>query len=129
MRDREDCQRESSSWLFALAVNQIALVLAKTERRVALQLLPFAFLEHILDRRFVDYDIRRAYAIYLDAVLVIPLNHAMNLFVVGHHDDHRRFRLHLLLVIKILGISLVRRRGLARAVRTLLGTLRTLPPL
>jgi len=31
MRDREDCQRESSSWLFALAVNQIALVLAKAE--------------------------------------------------------------------------------------------------
>ena len=71
-----------------------------------------AFLEHVLDRGFIDHQVGGAVAVQLDAVFVIPLDIAMHLFAVAQHDDHRSLTLHLLLVVKILGVSLLARHAL-----------------
>src|ERR1700730_5217625 len=78
------------------------------------RLLPLvlAFLEHVLDGGLVDHQVGRAGAIQLDAVLVVPLDIAVDFLTVAQNDDHGSLRLHLLLIIKILGVSLLGRRGL-----------------
>src|SRR3981081_1496720 len=77
-----------------------------------LSLLVLAFLEHVLDGGLVDHQVGRAGAIQLDAVLVVPLDIAVDFLTVAQHDDHGSLRLHLLLIIKVLGVSLLCRRGL-----------------
>src|SRR5512141_427447 len=73
-----------------------------------------AFLVHVLDRWLVNEQVGLAAAGELDAVLVVPLDVAVDLFAVLEHDDHRGLGLHLLLVIKILGVGLLGGSGLAR---------------
>src|SRR5215472_5349284 len=66
--------------------------------------------KHVLDRRFINHQIRLAVlTVHLDAIAVVPLNNAVHLFTVAQHDHHRRPRLHLLLVVKILGVGLLGR--------------------
>ena len=90
-----------------------------------LRLLPlrrcFAFLVHVLDAGLVDQQVGRAGAVHLQAVLVVPLDDAVNFFAVLQHQDHGRLGLHLLLIIEILGVGLLRRRSLlaVRAVATI----------
>src|SRR5664280_1266377 len=76
----------------------------------------FAFLVHVLDAGFVDQQIGRAGAVHFKAVLVVPLDDAVDLFAVLQHQDHRRLGLHLLLIVEIFGVRLLRRRGLLAAV-------------
>src|SRR4029077_18088866 len=67
------------------------------------RLTAFAFFVHVLDRRLVDHQIRLAAVSYnLEAVLVVPLDDAVNLLAVAEHDDQWRLRLHLFLIIEIL---------------------------
>ena len=47
------------------------------------------------------------YSIHFQRMLVIPLDHAMNLFTVFQDQNHRGPILHLLNVIEVLGIRLV----------------------
>src|SRR6516162_3713258 len=72
-------------------------------------------LVHVLDRGLVHHKIGSAHAIYLQAVLVIPFDDSMDLFSIPEHDNHGSFRLHLLLVIKTLGVGLLGRRRLPTA--------------
>ncbi len=66
-----------------------------------------AFLEHVLDGGLVDHQVGSAGAIQLDAVLVVPLDVAVDLFTIAQHDDHGSLRLHLLLVVEIFGVGLL----------------------
>src|SRR5215467_8283261 len=76
-------------------------------------LLILAFFEHVLDGRLVNHEIWLAtIPVYLDAVTVIPFNDATNFFAILKHDHHRGSRLHLLLIVEVLGIGLLRRRRL-----------------
>src|ERR1039458_2228204 len=102
------------------------------------------FLKHVLNRRLVNHQIRPAlFADHLDAGFVVPLDEAVHFLAVLQHDHHGRPRLHLLLIIEILGVGLLRRsrlpsatssrRGTVAAVvssilSTILSTLRTLVP-
>src|SRR5260370_349364 len=93
------------------------------------RLAAFAFFVNVFDRRLVDHQIRLAAVSYhLEAVLVVPLDDAVNLLAVAEHDDQWGLRLHLFLIIKILGVGLLRGREFlsaealplsARALRTL----------
>src|ERR1022692_323227 len=76
----------------------------------------FAFLVHVLDAGFVDQQVGCAGAVHFQAVLVVPLDDAVDLFAVVQYQDHRRLGLHLLLIVEILGMGLLRRRGLLAAV-------------
>src|SRR5258708_3830195 len=88
-----------------------------------------AFLEHVFDRRLVDHQIRRAHAVHLDAGAIVPLDYAMNFFIIVQHDPHGSLGLHLLLKIKILRIVLVGRRGFTCSIRALGWPFGTSPPL
>src|SRR6267378_4256277 len=77
-----------------------------------LPLLVLAFLEHVLDGGLVDHQVGGAGAVQLDAVLVVPLDIAVDFLAVAQHDDHGSLRLHLLLIVKILGVGLLGGRGL-----------------
>src|ERR1700704_3027408 len=77
-----------------------------------LPLLVLAFLEHVLDGGLVDHQVGGAGAVQLDAVLVVPLDIAVDFLAVAQHDDHGSLRLHLLLIVKIFGVSLFGGRGL-----------------
>src|SRR5579864_6809827 len=96
-------------------------------------LLPgLALFIHVLNGRFVDHQVGGAGAVHLDAGAVVPLDYAMDLLAVGEHNDHRRLRLHLLLVVKILRVSLLWRGCLPcpiGAVRTALAALAPLTAL
>src|SRR5580700_10586745 len=75
--------------------------------------LVLAFFIHVLDGRLVDHQVGLAvFAIYLDAGPVVPLDDAAYFFAVTQNDHHLGARLHLLLVVKIFGIGLFRRRHL-----------------
>src|SRR5579871_3908483 len=67
----------------------------------------FACLEDVTDALFIDQQIGLAAAIDLEAMTVIPIDDAMNLFAVLQNHDHWRARLHLLLEIKRLRVSLL----------------------
>ena len=54
-------------------------------------------------------QIRTGGAVELDGALVVPLDPAAQLLVVGQHDDHRRACRHLLEVVELLGVGLLRR--------------------
>src|ERR1700687_4285069 len=70
------------------------------------------FFEHVLDRRLVNHQIRLAvFTVHLDAIPVVPFDDAVYFLAIAQNDHHWRPRLHLLLVIKILGVGLLRRRG------------------
>src|ERR1700734_1096559 len=74
------------------------------------------FFEHVFNCGFVNHQIRCAiFADYLDAGFVIPFDNAVYFLAIAQHDHHGSPRLHLLLIIKILGIGLLRRRRLAPA--------------
>jgi len=71
-----------------------------------------AFFEHVFDGWFIDHQIRGAAAVQLDAVLVVPLNIAVDFLAVAQHDDHGSLRLHLLLIVEVFGVGLFARRDL-----------------
>src|SRR5580658_1797807 len=70
---------------------------------------------HVLDRRFVNHHVGRTAAGYFQAALVVPLDDTMNFFAVAEHNDHRRPRLHLFLVVKILRVGLLGGRDFTAA--------------
>jgi len=67
-------------------------------------------LVHVLNIRFKDQQIWRAFAVDLQTRFVVPLDDALNGFAVLHDDHHGRLRLHLLHIVKILGVGLIGRR-------------------
>src|SRR5713226_5181888 len=77
-----------------------------------LSLLALAFLEHVLNGGLVDHQVGGAAAVQLDAVLVVPLDIAVDFLAVTQHDNHGGLRLHLLLIVKIFGVGLFGGRGL-----------------
>src|SRR5580765_5981594 len=73
-------------------------------------LLVLAFFEHVLDGRLVNHEIWfAAVPVHFDAVAIVPLNDAANFLAVLQHNHHRGSRLHLLLIVEVLGVSLLRR--------------------
>lgn len=66
----------------------------------------FTGLEHVPNTLLVNDHIRLPAAIYLDAVAVVPIDPAVDLFAVFQHDDHRRTDLHLLLEIEGFSVCL-----------------------
>src|SRR5271165_4708694 len=88
--------------------------LENRENNVRALLFPdrFAFLVHVFNAGLVDQQIRRAGPIHLQAVLVVPLDDAVDLFIVLQYQHHGSLGLHLFLVIKIFGVSLLWRRSL-----------------
>src|SRR5450432_1605698 len=64
---------------------------------------------HVLDRGLVNHQVGGAAAVHLEAASVIPFDGSPNLFAIAKHNYHRRFRLHLLLIIEILRVGLLRR--------------------
>src|SRR5262249_53581569 len=72
----------------------------------------FAFFIQILNRRLVDHQVRSLGAVYFNAVLVIPLNNAVDFLIIAEHDDHWSLGLHLFLVVEILSVGLLGRRNL-----------------
>src|ERR1700722_535106 len=74
------------------------------------QFLPPAlvFLEHVFNSGLVNHQVwAPVVADYFDAGLVVPFDDAVHFFAVAQHNHHRRSRLHLLLIIKILGVGLL----------------------
>src|SRR5580704_11839414 len=84
----------------------------------ARRLLAFRFFVHVLNRWLVDDDVGLRSAVHLQAVLVVPLDHAVDLFAVAEHDHHGCLALHLLLIVKIFGVRSFRRSDLAGASRS-----------
>src|SRR5260370_36867972 len=81
-------------------------------RRKSLPLV-LPFLKHVLDRRLVNHQIRVAIlTVHLDAIPVIPFDDPAHFFPIAQNDHHRRSRLHLLLIIKVLRVGLLRGCGL-----------------
>ena len=72
----------------------------------------FAVLVDVLDDLLVNQQVGASEARELDAIAVVPLDRAVQLFAIGEHDGHRRARLHLLHPIEIFGVGLLGRRGL-----------------
>lgn len=70
-----------------------------------------ARLIHVFDIELVDQKIGLPVTIHLDAVAIVPFDAALNLFAVFEDDHHRGVRLHLLLVVEALGMSLLWRRA------------------
>src|SRR3954451_12013066 len=66
----------------------------------------FVFLIHVLDRRFVNEKVGPGVAGQLNAILVVPLDDAVDLFAIVQHDDHGSLGLHLLLIIEIFCVGL-----------------------
>jgi hypothetical protein len=71
-----------------------------------------AFLKHVLNRGLVDHEVGGGVAVQLDAVLVVPLDVAVDFLAVAQYDDHGGLRLHLLLIIEIFGVGLLAGRDL-----------------
>src|SRR5271157_3034851 len=86
----------------------------------------FAFLVHVLDAGLVNEQVRCSGAVHLQAVLVVPLDDAVDLLAIVQHQDHGRAGLHLLLVVEILGVRLLRWRGFLAAVRGTFGAVVTI---
>src|SRR3954465_10061157 len=63
---------------------------------------------HVFDAGLIQQDIRPFRAIHLEAALVVPLDDAVERLAIAQHEHHRRLRLHLLYVIKVLSVGLVR---------------------
>src|SRR5438477_12693437 len=85
--------------------------MAKPKGKTLPLVLPF--FKHVLDRGLVDHQIRSAVLpVHLEASPVVPFDDAAYFLAIAKNNHHRRPRLHLLLVIKILGIRLFGRRGL-----------------
>src|SRR5690348_11209115 len=64
-------------------------------------LFAFRLLVHEADGLFVNDHVGPAIADDLQATAVVPLDDAVHAFAVLEHDDHRRFGLHLLLIIEV----------------------------
>src|SRR5271169_2126218 len=115
MQERHSCSR-TSGWTYRdMEENQPGAPFLARSLREKWVVLPLVlpFLEHVLDRGFVDHHIRLAVlTVHLDAIPIIPFDDAVHFLAVAQNDHHRCPRLHLLLVIKILGVGLLRRRGL-----------------
>src|ERR1039458_8170511 len=78
--------------------------------------------KHVLDRRLIDHQIRRAAAVQLDAALVVPLDVAVDLLAIAQYHHHGSLGLHLLLIIEIFGVGLLGRGNfLAGSGRALAG--------
>ena len=67
-------------------------------------------LEQVADVRFRDEQIGLSVAMKLDRALVVPLDPATQLLVIGEHQDHGRFCRHLLEEEELLGVGLLGRR-------------------
>src|ERR1039457_5723738 len=65
-------------------------------------------LVHVHDGRLVEQDIRAFAAVHFETAAVVPLNHAVQCLAIAQDEHHRGLGLHLLHVIKILGVSLIR---------------------
>ncbi len=75
----------------------------------AIPALLLALFVHVFDRRLENHQVGGAAgAVDLQAVFVVPLDDAVNFFAVVQDQNHWSFRLHLLLVIKILGVGVLR---------------------
>src|SRR5581483_5971485 len=74
-----------------------------------------AFLVTVLHREFVYNEVGGGGAVQLDAVAVVPLNHAVDLLAVTQDNHHWGLTLHLFLVIEILSVGAFRRRNLLPA--------------
>src|SRR3989442_15713034 len=70
--------------------------------------LRFRLLIHVPNERLHDQEVWFVRAMDLDAVLVIPLDHAADDLTRVQHHHHRRTSLHLLDVVKILRVGLLR---------------------
>src|SRR5579872_1407426 len=74
----------------------------------------FALFVHVFDRWLENHQVGRADAVDLEAILVIPLDDAVDFLAVMQNQYHRRLGLHLFLVIKVLRVGVLRRRRLLR---------------
>src|ERR1035438_5400812 len=63
---------------------------------------------HVLDAGLVKQQVGAFGAIDLEAALVVPLDHTVQGLAVTQHKNHGSLSLHLLDVVKVLGIRLVR---------------------
>ena len=87
-------------------------------------LLILAFFEHVLDGRLVNHEIWLAtIPVYLDAVTVIPFDDSVNFFSIAQHDHHRSARLHLFLIVEVLGVGRLGRCELLASASRSHGTL------
>src|SRR5579864_3460788 len=59
---------------------------------------------------FEEQQVRFAFPIHFKAILVIPLDDALQNFAILEDEGHLRFGLHLFQIVKILGVGLLRRR-------------------
>ena len=75
--------------------------------------LPFLILVEILDVVFEDQKGWAILTMQFEAAFVIPFDNAVQFLAVLEHNHHGRVRIHLLLVIKALGVGLLRRDALA----------------
>ena len=121
---RESCCRNCRRSNFVAPRKNRALGAVSFRQNCGCALLPvalFVFLVHVLNAGLIDQQIRLTIAVHLQAILVVPLDDAVNLFIVLQHQDHRRLGLHLLLVVEILGVGLLWRRELLRRSRDVPG--------
>src|ERR1700719_1747941 len=109
-------------WLVVESATRVPVIAGRS-------VLPSAFVlfEHVLNGGLVNHQIRSAIvADYFDAGLVVPLDDSVHFFAVAQHNHHRRSRLHLFLVIEILGVGLFWRRSLSTTTRCSRTTVRAL---
>src|SRR5580704_11301731 len=70
-----------------------------------------AILVNVLDDLLVNEQIRAAISRDLNAIAVVPLNRAVELFAADENDGHRRARLHLFYPVEIFCMRLFWWRG------------------
>src|SRR5579875_407264 len=78
-----------------------------------LAILGFSLLVHITNGALHNEQIGFANPMDFDTVLIIPLDHAANRFASIQHNHHGCASLHLLDVVKALGVRLIRRSRLS----------------
>src|SRR5256885_8174915 len=104
---RSATKDRSWSWsdLFMPRVGQEAFVSVVALNIVVLR---FRLLIHVPNERLHDQEVWLVRAMDLDAVLVIPLDHAADDLTRVQHHHHRRASLHLFDVVKVLRVGLLR---------------------
>src|SRR5579883_2232510 len=92
----------------------IGLFMVNIGRVIAiLAILGFSLLVHITNGALHNEQIGFANPMDFDTVLIIPLDHAANRFASIQHNHHGCASLHLLDVVKALGVRLIRRSRLS----------------
>src|SRR6516162_743935 len=87
-------------------------------RAASLPSAAFALFVHVLNAGLVDQNVGCACRVHLQTIFVVPLDDAVNFFVILQNQNHGSLGLHLFLVVKILGVRLFRRRDLLSIRRT-----------